>query len=331
MYGYIYLDENIAIHQPVTEAFGRNTNIPHDGDVWLTDFPFYRDGKSKVRRAVYIDHPLYGLIAIRVSSIKPNTRIGDYNYVIRDYLNNGFTKDVYLEGTGLAQLQRVKYLEYVGRLDPYNYRKIKSVLYKFIRERYERMFNAMDWLLYLNLNETTHRSGNNNYNIIQDEKDIEISRVANCIDIANVFHRVAAANMIEHYIVQSVFYAGKASTPSHWYVVFEHHRKWRYIHYVPGIKAEGYISDIGYNTPDDAISAYAKDRLIRHFGSNRTHIITKIGSDEFKAWDALAKSKCIQMDIINRFGWTPDKNVIESILFNIDDFIISNDVASIFE
>ena len=331
MYDYNYLDENIAIHQPVTEAIGRNTNIPHDGDVWLTDFPFYIDGKSKIRRAVYIDHPIYGLIAIRVSSIKPNTRINNYKYVIRDYLNNGFTEPVYLEGSGLAQLQHVDYIKRVGRLDQYNYKNIKSVLNKFIHDRYVRMFNTMNWLLYLNLDETTHRSGNNNYNIIQDEKDIEISRVANCIDIANIFHRVAVNYKIKHYIIQSVFYAGKTSTPSHWYVVFRHNGKWRYIHYIPGIKAEGYISHIGYNTPDDAISAYAKDRLIGHFGIDRTHIITKIGKDEFKDWDKLADSKCIQMDIINKFGWKPDKKVIESILFNIDDFIISNDVAAIFE
>jgi len=297
----IYLDEDCDEY--INEGL---TKLPMDGEVWETEFPFGSGDGSKKRKTIYLKDSTFGIIGIRVSTLKlwspssksnkksviiNGTRYADpeiygYNKIIYSYRTQGFTKPVYFVANNAYQLKHLTPLHRTGKLLPSTHKLVKEVFETFKRERYKAIFNAIDWLLLMSVDciDTFDTK-------MQSINDLEKTMKANSIDITNVFHIIASWWKINHRIVSA-----KLDEHNQWFVVFKHHDKWRYVHFVPG-KLEGYVSKDMYSSYTDAANGYAKV-LQSHFNTKIAAAIKILSPDEVTIWDKYAMNKSNQLEML---------------------------------
>ena len=137
---------------------------PNEGEVWETKFPFMTDRAFKGRRAIYLNDQDFGIIAIRVSTIKkakPEDRAKKrkmiwingveyvdpehkhpYNKIIRNPFTQGFSEPVYFLANNAVQFKYVELRENKpkGKLDKYTLSAIKHLFRKFKQNRHTKMF-----------------------------------------------------------------------------------------------------------------------------------------------------------------------------------------------
>ena len=148
-------------------------------------------------------------------------------------------------------------------------------------------------------------SNDNNVNQIQTLEDIDKSKKANCVDIAEAVHEICTNINIKHHIVILKFYKhNKMFWDGHVYTAFTANNIWYNIYYYSDNKKFIGMTN-RYKTLQDLINDEV-DRLkpvfSKKYGFNCRYESRMISDKEIILWDECVKQKKSQKEILQLFS-----------------------------
>jgi hypothetical protein len=223
------------------------------------------------------------------------------NYVVTDPLSKGFTKPTAILGICVYRINEIEDPTVKGLVTKKDIEEIRSRVSMFFQRRFKIFEYLMNWLIFNKVESTIPADGkNNNYNLLQDAKDVERSLHANCVDVSTLVHTVANVLRVKHYIVWVKFNNLRTyESAGHLFVVYRPRGKeWRIFRYVPVM---GDIIQCG-DSVEDAVKSEIlelKPHFVELFGPDIISLYMLIGPEEFKIWDKYVKEKQVQKELLN--------------------------------
>ena len=301
--------ENINV---VTEANSIN-KIPVEKEIWYVSYPFNNMKQIFKNRPCVFINVNNELKAVYLSSYQENksskVKKAGYSYIslLRDWKYEGLSKPTLVCGFSRRSIQEITLLNKIGTISDYDYGIALHCIKTFDELKYDNPYNYLNWLLSNNIKDTIPVYGsNNNVNPLQTIYDIEMSKHANCVDIANAIHYICKNNNDIHWIVDTSFYidiskksSGHVYTP--WYWNNAHH----VLFYMGDTEynigeihnyEQSHIKEVIYNE-----TMFLKPHFTEIFGHKVKDISFIIPHRGLTKWDMFVKTKSSQQDLLHYY------------------------------
>ena len=173
--------------------------------IYRVEYPYMnivkRGKESKKRPSLVLTIDMIDSDPVCMMITSKIKKLDKYDALLKDWKESGLDTESAVKADSVRRTDKLNALKFYGFISGRDYLMVMKKFNKFMDEAFDTPWNFLNWLIMYRVKDTTHPSGNNNYNKVQDLYEIAKSRMANWIDIAINTHRICDKCKFENKII----------------------------------------------------------------------------------------------------------------------------------
>jgi hypothetical protein len=234
-------DEDFSDEKTYVSESRVSSAKPQVYEIWLAKYNHYNgeEGRNgiKERRVLILPDKKFGLKAVMISTyedtnkkkfIKANR---EYSYIIPDRETKGFKRPVFVDCTGLRQINECNFLRRVAStVDKKDIAAIEKRIEKFENDRFDNPWLFMQWIDFIRLN-----GNGSNDNKLQSYNKMKSNSCINCVDMSYFIYKLCDEHNIDKTVIRVTAYVDEHLSRAHLITIFGNRNNYAFMYLYPVI------------------------------------------------------------------------------------------------